>query len=37
MILGIIPANMFGLTAIWTLVEAVVAIVIGAWLYQESA
>jgi len=37
MILGIIPANMFGLTAVWTLVEAVVAIVIGAWLYQESA
>jgi len=37
MVLGIVPPNLFGLTAIWTLVEAVVATVVGASLYKESA
>jgi len=36
-ILGLVPANLIVLTGAWSLVETVVAAVVGAWLYQESA
>ena len=37
MVMGIIPASLLVLAAVWTLVETAVAAVAGAWLYQESA
>jgi hypothetical protein len=37
LILGIVPANLLALTGAWSLVETLVASVVGAWLYQESA
>jgi hypothetical protein len=37
LIIGILPVNLLALTATWSLVETVVAAVVGAWLYQESA
>jgi len=36
-IIGILPANVLVLAGAWSLVETVVAAVVGAWLYQESA
>jgi hypothetical protein len=37
LIIGIMPANLFVLAVAWSLVETVVAAVVGAWLYRESA
>ena len=37
LIIGIMPANLFVLAGVWSLVETVVAAVAGAWLYKESA
>jgi hypothetical protein len=36
-IIGMAPANLALLVVAWSLVETVVASVVGAWLYQESA
>ena len=36
-ILGITPPNLLVLAGAWSLVETVVAAIVGAWLYQESA
>lgn len=36
-IIGIVPANLVLLAGAWSLVEIVVAAVVGAWLYRESA
>jgi uncharacterized membrane protein len=36
-IMGILPSNLLLLAGAWSLVETVVAAVVGAWLYQESA
>jgi hypothetical protein len=36
-IIGIMPPNLLVLAGAWSLVETVVAAVVGAWLYQESA
>jgi hypothetical protein len=36
-IIGIAPPNLLVLAGAWSLVETVVASVVGAWLYQESA
>jgi hypothetical protein len=36
-IIGLAPANLVAITAIWSLVETIVAAVAGAWLYKESA
>jgi len=37
LIIGLVPANLLVLTGAWSLVETVVAAIVGAWLYQESA
>lgn len=37
LIIGLVPANLIVLTGAWMLVETLVAAVVGAWLYQESA
>ena len=36
-IIGLAPPNLALLVAAWSLVETVVAAVVGAWLYKESA
>jgi hypothetical protein len=36
-VLGILPANLLVFTGIWSLIEIVVATIVGAWLYTESA
>jgi hypothetical protein len=36
-IIGILPSSLLLLAGAWSLVETVVAAVVGAWLYQESA
>jgi uncharacterized membrane protein len=36
-VIGLAPANLALLVAAWTLVETVVASVVGAWLYKEGA
>jgi hypothetical protein len=36
-IIGLAPANLAALAAIWSLVETIVAAVAGAWVYKESA
>ena len=36
-VMGVAPANLAVIAGIWTLVEAAVAAVAGAWLYKEDA
>jgi hypothetical protein len=34
--LGLFPARLMGYATAWSLVEVIVAILVGAWLYRES-
>lgn len=34
--MGILPANLIAISAIWSLVESLVATVVGAWIYREA-
>jgi hypothetical protein len=36
-VLGILPVNLLVLTGCWTLVEMIVASIVGAWVYKEPA
>jgi hypothetical protein len=34
--IGIFPGSLMALAAVWSLVEVIVAMLVGAWLYRES-